>query len=58
VAVDVAKEPLLFAEVETGAANWGIILTVKDVGTGVLVAVSVTETGFVVPAGKITSAVV
>jgi len=58
VAVEVAKVPVeakLLTLVAT--PNCGNSLTVKTVPTGVLVVVSVTETGLVVPDGNDTSAV-
>jgi hypothetical protein len=57
VAVALEKVPVdaeLFTDV--GLAKGGISLTVNTVPTGILLAVNVTGTGFVVPFGKETSA--
>ena len=57
VAVELEKVPVDGAVVTIVAeANCGINFTVKTVPTGVLVAVKVTTTGFVVPCGIETSA--
>jgi hypothetical protein len=59
VAVELERVPVeLELLTVVGLANCGISFTMKTVPTGMLVAVNVNGTGWVVPAGRETSAVV